>query len=167
MIEQFIAHDNYKMAKPPSKNKLGLEAPKMVTPKVTIGCLPHHNFSLYGAPDDMFQAPYILVGYEDSELNKEDSEINILIQVCCYTSETYDETSLGMPDNKAFIDLTLLLEYLRSKIMQNECSGSLESGVRIGTYNVKELTYPYSFGYVSFSVKTIRKTNIDRRKFNY
>ena len=166
-IEMYLTESDYRLAQPPAADKAGIDAPTMVIPKVTIGCIPHQNFSLYGAPDMFFQAPYILIGYEDSDRESDDMSVNILIQVCTYPSETYDGTELGLPDNQALVDLTLCLEWLREKILiGNIDSIQIEGNVKVGTYNTRELTYPYAFGYVSFSVKTIRETikNFDYRK---
>ena len=163
-IEKYLKESCYKLAQPPAEGKVGIDAPTMVIPKVTIGCLPHQNFSLYGAPDIFFQAPYIKVGYEEADIENDEMSISMLIQVCCYPSETY-ETETALPDNQALTDLTLFLEWLRDKILTKQiASAPIEGGVKIGTYNSRELTYPYAYGYVSFSVKTIKESI---KKFDY
>lgn len=163
-IEKFLDDAKYRLAQSPPKDKLGIEDITMVIPKVTIGCLPHQNFSLYGAPDIFFQAPYIKVGYEEADIENDEMSISMLIQVCCYPSETY-ETETALPDNQALTDLTLFLEWLRDKILTKQIAGApIEGGVKIGTYNSRELTYPYAYGYVSFSVKTIKESI---KKFDY
>ena len=172
-IEKNLIKDDYKLAKAPDLDRQGIDDCTHVIPKVTTGCLPHANFSLYGAGNEFFQAPYILVGYEDAE-NGEEDNLSILIQVCCYSSSIYitDESDekyeLKIPDNRAFEDVTLLLEYI-SNILRKEITIAgtcIDKPISIGSYNSKELTYPYSFGYLRFNIKYSVEDSL-RSKINY
>lgn len=173
-IENELKKEDYKLMKSPPLNQHGKERPTEVIPAVTTGCLPHANFSLYGAENELLQAPYIMIGFEEGSVDYEEAGIQLLIQVCCYSSSSYvtDETNelydLDIPDNKAFEDCLNLLEWLQNKfIAKGVISGTaIGRPIRIGSYNTKELTYPYSFGYLSFPVNTVTK-EISRKKYNY
>jgi hypothetical protein len=173
-IENELIKSNYSLVKAPAINKQGIDKPQMVIPAVTTGCLPHNNFSLYGAENEFFQAPYILIGFEDNDIDYEESKIQLLIQVCCYSSSGYiqdptDESfGLNIPDNKAFEDVINLLEWIRQKLIKEGiiAGTTIERPIKIGSYNSKELTYPYSFGYLSLSINSsVQETA--RTKFNY
>lgn len=135
-----------------------------VHPCVTTGCLPHQNFNLYGAPELFFQAPYVLVSMETADEDIEGTRINMLVQACACSSTFYEE-KLQLPDNKAFEDCYLFLEKIKGIILEqwffNEYC--LDGKFQVGTYNTKELTYPYAFGYISFSLNG-PPIQINRRK---
>lgn len=173
-INQGINDHNYELARPPEEGKQGIEHPTMVKPKTCIGCLPHTNFNLYGAPNQFFQAPYVMIGLEDSNTINGECDTKILIQVCCYSSSAYIQDdknelyNLDIPDNQSFQDVLLFLEFLRDIILQNDTidGATIEEPIILGSYNSKELTYPYSFGYLSFSVNT-HLAEKNHRKYNY
>lgn len=173
-IEIAIEKHDYKLFKSPPMNKQGIVKPELVHPMVTTGCLPHANFSLYGAEREFFQAPYVLIGYEDGDLQSEEQSLRILINVCCYSQGLYidDESqsdyNLMIPDNKAFEDCTLFLEWLQQRLLEAGTinGATIEFPVRLGSYNSKELTYPYAFGFLSFDLKANGYIS-DRKKFKY
>lgn len=136
----------------------------LIHPHVTTGCLPHQNFNLYGAPKLFFQAPYVLVSMESADEDTESARINMIIQACTCSSTFYQE-ELQLPDNKAFEDCYLFLEKIKGIILEqwffNEYC--LDGKFQVGTYNTKELTYPYAFGYISFSLNG-PPIQINRRK---
>lgn len=168
-IANELKDNGYMLSKAPAVNRQGIDAPSMVIPEVTTGCLPHSNFSLYGAGNEFFQAPYVLVGFEDNSTDFDDSKTQLLVQVCCYSSGAYvndtndERYSLNIPDNKAFEDCLNLLEFIKQKLIaQGVIAGTaIERPIRLGTYNTKELTYPYSFGYLSFEISSTPQ-NISR-----
>lgn len=170
-IEKKLIESSYQLPKAPPIGEQGIKKPKHVTPAVTTGCLPHANFSLYGAENtEFFQAPYILVGFDDSSYDHAESAIQLLIQVCCYSSSSYvqDEDNelydLDIPDNKAFEDCLNLLEWIKNNIISEGviAGTTVDRPIRLGSYNSKELTYPYSFGYLSFPINTVIN-RIDRK----
>lgn len=173
-IEDELEKDNYLLVKAPPMGQNGKINPTSVIPSVTTGCLPHANFSLDGADNEFFQAPYIMVGMDDYGADYDETSLQILIQACCYSSSSYvtDQTSelydLNIPDNRAFEDCLNLLEWMKNKIMsQGLIAGtSVDRPIRVGSYNSKELTYPYSFGYLTFPVNTVTH-DISRKNFNY
>ncbi len=160
-IEKELIVAEYKLMKAPPIDKQGIEKPALVIPAVTTGCLPHVNFSLYGATNEFFQAPYIMIGFDDNNEDYDEAGIQILIQVCCYSTSSYitdaedERFSLDIPDNKAFEDCINLLEWIKQKlILGGSVAGtSIDRPIRLGSYNNRELTYPYSFGYLSVPVK--------------
>ncbi len=162
-IEVELKKDNYLLPKSPPLDMLGDEESTMVIPKVTTGCLPHTNFSLYGAANEFFQAPYIMVGMDDNSADMDSSKTQIMIQVCCYSSGLYitdeqdERYELKIPDNKAFEDCINLLEWIRQKIIEKGSikGTTVERPIQLGSYNSKELTYPYSFGYLSFEALSV------------
>ncbi|MDF2487361.1 MAG: hypothetical protein K0R46_3529 [Herbinix sp.] len=170
-IKKRLQDDDYKLVKAPPIDKQGVLKPEFVIPPVITGCLPHANFSLYGAENIFFQAPYIMVGFDDSVIGDDETSIQLLIQACCYSSASYvtDENNelydLDIPDNKSFEDCVNLLEWIKQKILDAGiiAGTTIEKPVRLGTYNSKELTYPYSFGYISFQVNSVRH-EINRNK---
>lgn len=173
-LNKILKDENYQMYKAPPFGKQGIEEPKLVIPKVVVGNLPHTNFSLYGASEDYFQAPYIMIGLEDEALDSSEESMNILIQVCVYAQDVYmndtqeEECEIQVPDSKGYEDCIRFLEWIRKKILLvgNIGGSTVEYPCRIGSYNTKELTYPYSFGYLSFSILSER-TIFDRKKVNY
>lgn len=159
-LEKTIQDENYVL------NQLCVEKDetgKRVQPKVTTGNLPHQNFNLYGADDVFFQAPYVLVGFEESDENLQDCTFSILVQVCCCTSTYYDGEKRIVPDNKAFEDCVIFLEWIKNRIIKkwNFSGMPIDGRFKLGTYDSKELTYPYSFGYISFGLEN-KEVNINR-----
>jgi hypothetical protein len=167
-IEAELVAADYKLAKAPPIDKQGIDKPAFVIPVVTTGCLPHANFSLYGATNEFFQAPYIMVGFDDNNEDYEEAVIQLLIQVCCYSTASYitDETderfNLDIPDNKAFEDCINLLEWIKQRLIsKGSIAGStIDRPIRTGSYNTKELTYPYSFGYLSVPVNMVPQNTL-------
>ena len=98
-IEAKLEEHDFYMAREPEEGEDDEEL-ALVHPKVAIGNLPHANFSLYADQAHMYQAPYILVGYETADYDEDSETINILIQACAYTQDVYDAES-SFPDNMA------------------------------------------------------------------
>ncbi len=173
-IHRELVDADYKLAKAPPLNKQGIEKPCLVIPAVTTGNLPHANFSLYGAENEFFQAPYIMIGFDENASDYENSSTQLLIQTCCYPSESYvnnpqdPKHDLDIPDNKAYEDVINLLEWLKDRLLSVGGVGgtTIEKPVKLGSYNTKELTYPYSFGYLSFQINSVSH-DINRNKINY
>lgn len=172
-IEGELKEADYKLTKAPPMDKQGVEKPVFVIPAVTTGCLPHANFSLYGAPNEFFQAPYIMVGFDDNNEDYEEAGIQLLIQTCCYSTASYvtdeedERYTLDIPDNKAFEDCLNLMEWIKQRILSEGCiAGTIvDRPIRIGSYNTKELTYPYSFGYLSAPINMAPQNK--PRKYEY
>lgn len=150
-IEEKLEEHNLYMAREPEEgeDEGGLE---LVHPKVAIGNLPHANFSLYADQAHMYQAPYILVGYETADYGEDSETINILIQACAYTQDVYDAES-GFPDNMGTLDITELLEALM-QWFESEADFPVEKPYQIGSYASRAMTYPYAFGYLQFTLET-------------
>lgn len=157
-LEGKIKEENFRMARPPEEGDE--ESPlKAVRPKVTVGNIPHTNFSLYGSADDRFyQAPYILVGYEKAGFHPDNEEVDVLIQACSYTAVPYgrdseEEGSVDFPDNTGVLDVTGMLEKVMGWIREIPTfSAGME--FEIGSYGTMAYTYPYNFGYLSFQLRT-------------
>ena len=152
IIKKALTEHKYKMLREPDE---GEDKCTLVTPRVCIGNLPHSNFSLYGASDRYFQAPYILVGYESATADDEEESISILIQACAYTQEEYDgeDDEATFPDNMGILDVTALLEMI-ARWLEEEGSPCFSRPYEIGSYSSKEFTYPYAFGYLKFDIET-------------
>lgn len=153
-LEEKIQEENYLLV----QNGLNDDdEARKVLPAVATGNLPHQNFNLYGADDIFFQAPYVLIGMEDTDSNMSETAIQVLIQVCCCSSTYYhkDTEQTSIPDNKAFEDCIIFLEWIKNRIIKkwHFYGMAVDGNFKIGSYNSKELTYPYSFGYVSFSLE--------------
>lgn len=156
-IEEKLKEANYKLPRLPASGMQGTTNPEKVIPVVAIDSLPHANFSLYGLNDasSYNQAPYVLIGYEEEVLGEEDTA-SILIQACVCSEENYTtQTELKIPDNNAFIDCANLLEWMKQKIVEAHTIGgtTIEYPIRMGSYNQREITYPFSFGYLNFDIK--------------
>jgi hypothetical protein len=142
-IQKELQAADYKLMKAPPIDKQGIEKPIFVIPAVTTGCLPHANFSLYGAPNELFQAPYIIVGFDDNSEDYEEAGIQLLIQCCCYSTSSYvtdevdDRFTLDIPDNKAFEDCLNLMEWIKQNLIgKGSISGTtIDRPIRIGSYN--------------------------------
>jgi len=91
--------------------------------------------------------------------------ISVLIQVCAYTQDIYDGADGGevFPDNMGVLDVTGLLEALMAWV-ENEAPFPAEKPFRIGSYADKAYTYPYAFGYLTFTLETAMGT-IHQRRF--
>lgn len=155
-LEKKIAEENFRMAREPAEGAEDDAPLKAVHPKVAIGNIPHANFSLYGATDARFyQAPYLLVGYDNAQYNPDDEELNILIQGCTYTAQAYDTTddSIDFPDNSGILDVTQMLERVMGWIRDIPTFSALME-FTIGNYGTQAYTYPYNFGFLSFQIKT-------------
>ena len=154
-LTEKIRENDFKMARPPVE---GDEATPLnvVRPKVAIGNIPHGNFSMFYAADERFyQAPYILIGYEGAKFGPDDEEIDVLIQGCAYTADTYEkeEGDLDFPDNEGILDVTQMLERVMDWIREIPTFPPLMD-YTIGNYGTQAYTYPYNFGYLSFQLKT-------------
>lgn len=153
-IETKIKEKNFMMCREPVEGEDASNL-ELVHPRVKIGNLPHSNFSLYGADERFFQAPYFLVGFETSSHDYTEEFITILIQVCAYPSETYEheEGELAFPDISGMLDVVTALETVRDWIIE-DAKFPANRPFQIGSYASKELTYPYAFGYLSFELET-------------
>ena len=173
LIQRELNVADYRLTKAPPMDKQGIEKAELVIPVVTTGCLPHANFSLYGAPNEFFQAPYVMIGFDDNNEDYEEAGIGLLIQVCCYSTLSYitdeedERFTLSIPDNKAFEDCLNLLEWMKQRLLSSgKINGaSIDRPIRMGSYNTKELTYPYSFGYLSVPLNMVPQ-NVPR-KYEY
>ena len=169
-IEKYLSNElekeNFSMPKLPNEGNIGIDDVKMVVPKIAKGCLPHENFGLYGATEGFFQAPYGLINISKINQNFDSSTIECLFQACTVSSSDYEGSVL--PDNKGYEDLFLFLEWVKQKLIRRWTFGrnTLSGNIEIGTYNTKDMTYPFSFGYVSFSL-TGRGIEVKRNKFDY
>lgn len=155
-IENEIQNNNYLMAQNNIDSEYQDESEKMVLPKVCTGLLPHQNFNLYGADNMFFQAPYVLIGFDEASFDMDTSEIPILIQVCCCSSSHYEEEGQRtLPDNRSFEDCIIFLEWIKNRIQKKWTFNGvpINGKFRLNTYNGKELTYPFCFGYLSFSLE--------------
>lgn len=155
-LEKKIADEKFKMVREPVEGADDDAPLTLVKPKVAIGNIPHNNFSLYGATDERFyQAPYLLVGYENARFGPDDEEIDILIQGCTYTAQAYDtdENSISFPDNNGILDVTQMLEHVMGWIRETPTFSALMD-FTIGNYGAQAYTYPYNFGFLSFQIKT-------------
>jgi len=150
-IEEKLEEHTFMMAREPEEGEDDSSL-DLVYPKVAIGNIPHANFSLYADQAHMYQAPYILVGYETADFEDDGETINILIQACAYTQDVYDDESY-VPDNMGTLDVTELLEALKLWF-ENEADFPVEMPFTIGSYASRALTYPYAFGYLQFNLET-------------
>lgn len=154
-IKGKIAEEKFKMVRPPVEGDE--DSPlALVKPKVAIGNIPHSNFSLYGTTDDrFFQAPYLLIGYENAIYGPNNEEINILIQGCAYTASEYEreEESIGFPDNEGILDITQMLERVMGWCQELHTFPAMMN-YEIGNYGAQAYTYPYNFGYLLYQLKT-------------
>ena len=156
-LQERIAAEKYKMARPPLEGEDDGTV-SIVKPKVVIGCIPHTNFSMYGAVDDRFyQAPYYLVSYEKGTYGADDETVDILIQACAYTAAPYekaDDESEDFPDNMGVLDVTEMLEKAMSWIQEGYSPSPSGMDFEIGNYGTAAYTYPYNFGYLLFQIKS-------------
>ncbi len=157
-----IEAEGFKLPKPPEEGEQGEEL-KDIYPSVVICGLPHVNFSMTGFPEEYFQAPYAMISVSDCEFDYEDISIPILIQVCCYTVLPYmvngvpDEQRI--PDNLGTLDVLNFLEKIMAWL-EEDIPVPISKPIRLGSYDNKEMTYPYAFGYISFDIET----SAERRK---
>lgn len=165
-LEEKIQEKDFKLPKRPENGMQGDEL-EMVHPVVGIGNLPHSNFSMYGLEQRYFEAPYIMLGIDECTVDYEDESIPILIQVCCYTAEQYDtaENDLKIPDNMGILDVLGLLENIQEWLIC-ESKFPVDKPIRLGTYDKKEMTYPFAFGYLSFDSNT-NEGKVNRGRFEY
>ena len=148
-LQKKIKENDYRLA---IAQENELEEPELVHPSVVIGNMPHINLADY--PNDIFQAPYILIGLDEATFESYEGRISILIQTGCYTStnyETNDEYAMKIPDNTGMLDTVSFLEQIMMWIKE---SMPLVSNVKMGTYDSKAYTYPYSYGYLQFDLET-------------
>jgi len=150
-----IKDNDFRMARPPEEGDE--ESPlKLVRPKIAIGSIPHDNFSLYYTADErFFQAPYLLIGYENARFGPDDEELNILIQGCAYTAVNYEmgEDDIAFPDNEGILDVTEMLERIMTWCREIPTFPVMME-YQIGSYSTQAYTYPYNFGYLTFKLET-------------
>ena len=164
-LEEKIAETDYKL--PMQKENMENGKIELVHPVIAYGNLPHENFSMYGLEQRLFQAPYILIGIEECTFDYDSENVPILIQVCCYTAESYrtEENEMMIPDNMGTLDAIGLLESIREWII-NDAKFPWEKPFTMGTYDTKESTYPLAFGYIKFDTTTY-EGQVNREKFHY
>lgn len=161
-LQEKLKEEKFKLPEAPEEGMAGSET-KMVIPQVAVGNIPHTNFNIANAVREFFNAPYILVGLEEATFDYEDETIPILIQVCCYTVENYEGSAV--PDNLGILDALNVLENIKNW-MEKDAPFPVEKPYRIGTYDKFDVTYPYAFGYIGFTIKTNEGT-VNRQKFQY
>lgn len=157
-IEQQLYERKILMAREPEDGEDVDGLLELVTPRVAIGNIPHANFSLYADDAHLFQAPYILIGFDEANYDVEDESIQILIQACAYTQVTYnfgvtDTDTEDYPDNMGMLDVTQLLEMIMSWI-EEDADFAVSKPYRLGSYASRAFTYPYAFGYLEFPLET-------------
>ncbi len=164
-LEEKIEETDYKL--PMQNENMETDSTRMVHPVIVYGNLPHENFSMYGMEQRLFQAPYILIGVEECTFDYDSETIPILIQVCCYTAETYQsgENDMMIPDNMGTLDVIGLLESIREWISK-DAKFPRDKPFTMGSYDTKESTYPLAFGYLKFNMTT-NEGHVNRSKFNY
>ena len=150
-----LAEHKYYMARESEEEEDEGGSLALVIPKVCIGSVPHANFSMYADSIRLYQAPYILVGYDEAEYEEDGESVNILLQACAYTQDIYDGADGGQtfPDNMGMLDVTGLLETVMTWLSE-EADFPVEKPFRLGTYIDKAYTYPYACGYLMFALET-------------
>lgn len=123
---------------------------ELVHPYVSIITLPHKNFMPFN-----FQVPNILIGVENGEDDTDEHSLNIRISCATYGGNAEFQERNNIPDEKGYLDLLILLELIKSKLVNAtiiEKSCVVEKPIRYGIYD-EELTYPYWYGYLQFKVQ--------------
>jgi hypothetical protein len=121
-----------------------------VHPYVDICDMPHKNFQ----PID-FQCPSILWDFdeaEDSGNYGDGRTISIRAHVSTYGGNMYkaiDGVATKLPDNKAYIDLLNVLEFMYQKMSEDPTIGGklmIHNPITYGKYD--GAFYPYAYGYI-------------------
>lgn len=121
-----------------------------VNPYVSIISLPHKNFMPVN-----FQVPYILVGFSDGNDDTEDNSMQIRIACATYGGDVLFQEQNNLPDEKGYMDLLVLLERIKSKLVSKtliEGKCMIDKPIQYGVYD-EELTYPYWYGYLQFKIQ--------------
>lgn len=120
-----------------------------VNPYVGLITLPHKNFMPVN-----FQVPHILIGLEvgNNDISNEHT-INIRIQCAVYGGDIQFGEDANLPDETGYINLLNLEELIMHKLTQEAVIGNcvIDTKFNYGIYD-EELTYPYWYGYVKFSI---------------
>lgn len=158
-IDGGLREHKFYMAREPEDGMDAGGSLSLVIPRVCIGSVPHANFSMYADSLALYQAPYILVGYNEAQYEDDGEGIEVLIQACAYTQDIYDGADGGeaFPDNMGVLDVTGLLEAVMGWI-EDEAGFPAEKPFRIGSYADRAYTYPYAFGYLTFQLETAMGT---------
>lgn len=121
-----------------------------VNPYVSIITLPHKNFMPVN-----FQVPHILIGLVSG--NEDTGEHGLQVRISCatYGGDVQFQEKNNIPDEKGYMDLLVLLERIKHKlidkaIIEGDCV--VDKPITYGIYD-EQLTYPYWYGYLQFTVQ--------------
>ncbi len=123
------------------------ESNEFVNPVVELVYLPHKNFS----PQN-FQVPYIYISLDSGADDTEGNSVSVRLTCATYGGGFYEDTTI--PDAKGYIDLINLIELCKNKLIENYVIGgklTLDMPIKYGMYDT-EITWPYWYGYLSFSI---------------
>ncbi|MFA6848730.1 MAG: hypothetical protein WCS30_00090 [Selenomonadaceae bacterium] len=136
-------------------------------PPVLLGQLPHKNFQPISIEKN---GSYMLIGIS-KPINKSTGDdtymVPIRVQIGITSQDEYrpEQSNTGYysaADMGSYIDLWNILEYVSSKL--NEAQNidgkfAIDGDIEIGDYTDSMTTYPYSFGYVEFSLAVPNMNN--------
>lgn len=120
-----------------------------VNPYVGLVTLPHKNFMPVN-----FQVPHILIGLVSghNEPSKENT-ISVRLQCAVYGGDVQFKEDMNLPDETGYISLINLQERIIEKLTQAAVIGNcvIDQSFDWGIYD-EDLTYPYWYGYIQFSI---------------
>jgi len=139
------------------------DEPLMREPYVDLQCLPHKNF----VPPDWIQpssgkpykAPFILIQTHNLRIQSDTVTLGVRAIFGVYASGNYsaDEPTLILPDNKAYIDLMLIMQRAVEAITTHQTFGNAQiaagAEVNVDIYDLDAPTWPFTYGYITFDVQ--------------
>lgn len=144
--------------------------PEMREPYVDLQSLPHKNFT----PPDWIQpenskpyhAPYVLIQTYNLRVNGDTVTMGVRAIFGVYASGIYEndlmaDPSLSVPDNKAYVDLMLIIQKAIEVITANPVFGKsqlADNEIRADIYDLDHI-WTYAYGYVEFDVQYFTQIN--------
>lgn len=164
-IKEFLAKkvaSNIKLQKPNDNN---IRSYELVNPNVFIGWIPPEG---YLADEVESAIPCLIVGMDEGNDGDTNASLNIRLSFAVYSPGEHvpqDDNVIYTPSFQGYIDLLNFIDLAKAVLIKNTIINNavmIDSNVKWSMY--KEQPYPYWYGWIAFSVKSVAypKVNIEK-----